>query len=103
MKLFLSRQEALGRVIEAKEEAGRLGVSGQAYGQWLSGQNAPTLANLEAIAVLYDVHPGWLAFGWEPRTGEPPTPAAALLPVDKLPEVIQVARAGSPRRRAKPG
>ena len=101
--LRLSRQADLGDEIELQEVGRSLGVTGPAVGQWEAGKGKPTLLNLLALALYWGVHPGWLAFGWEPRTGEPPTPAAALLPVDKLPEVIQVARAGSPRRRAKPG
>jgi transcriptional regulator with XRE-family HTH domain len=71
-QLRLSRQAALGREIDLKEIAADLGVTGSAVGQWELGRGKPTMVNLEALARYWGVHPGWLAFGWEPRTGEPP-------------------------------
>jgi len=93
------------RKVPSKADLAReTGRANSSVGAWFSGEVEPSLADIAKLGDYLGVSLLWLAFGrGKMREGRPPTPAAALLPVDKLPEVIQVARAGSPRRRAKPG
>lgn len=90
--LRFARQMALGRAIELVEVAEGVGVTGAAYGRWENAKGKPTLANLEALAAYWQVHPGWLTFGVDPRerSGSPKSPADE-----------ELARAAAQARRAR--
>ena len=102
-RLRLARRLASARFdkdLTKKELADVAGVTKQFYQAYESGTSAIPSERIEKLAGRLGVTPEWLAFG---RGDLWATPAAAPLPAKRLPEVIQAARAGSPRRRAKPG
>jgi len=51
-----------------KEIASALGVSISAISHWTGGATVPTLANMERLADLANVHPAWIAFGFDPSS-----------------------------------
>lgn len=52
--------------------ADAIGVSKGAISNYIAGRDEPRLDKIEALARFFGVHPGWLAFGWEPQEGAPP-------------------------------
>jgi transcriptional regulator with XRE-family HTH domain len=58
--------QALSEAVEAKTG---VRISGQAMHKWVSQDGGITLENARAIAMYFDVKPGWLLFG----EGEEPT------------------------------
>lgn len=89
--LRLAREAASGADVVFKAIGSQLKVTGAAVGKWEKGRGRPTLENLEGLARYWGVHPGWLAFGWEPRTGQGPTRDGAIRDASDE-ELIRIAR-----------
>jgi transcriptional regulator with XRE-family HTH domain len=82
--VWFRRQALLGRKIEQAEIAELVGkVMGRgpftqaAVSKWLNGDSEPNLETIRAIAKVFEVDPGWLAFG----EGDPPNDPAAPIPM----------------------
>ncbi len=86
-----SRAEArLGRRLTLQEigaevgrRIGRQPAAPSVVRRWLRGQSEPSLDTLHALAAVFGVSPGWLAFGEGDPTPRPGVPVADRLPVDE--------------------
>jgi DNA-binding XRE family transcriptional regulator len=82
-----------------QEEVGAaVGVSKGAISNYIAGRDVPSLDKIESLARFFGVHPGWLAFGWEPRTGVAPEGTAEVMRVAE-----QIGPPYGPGRRRRPG